>query len=224
MRILIVEDDIAVATGLLEVLQRAGYSVDHLPRAEPAESVAGMTHYDLAIVDIGLPGMDGYELIRRWRRRRLAIPVLILNAREGVRDRVMGLDIGADDYVLKPFEVPELLARIRALIRRSGSATSSELVAGKVRIDLSRRIAEVNDQALDLTSREWDILQQLVIASPKALSKQKMAESLSRWDNELTSNAVEIYVSRLRTKLRNCGIEIHTIRGLGYRLQEIQAA
>ncbi len=220
MRILLVEDDLTVSNALLEVLRRASYSVDHLASAEPAESLVSRIHYDLAIVDIGLPGMDGYELIRRWRRRKSTMPIMILTARDGLRDRVMGLDLGADDYMLKPFQVPELLARIRALIRRCGSATSSELLAGKIRIDLSRRVAEVDGQTLDLTSREWEILQQLVLASPKPLSKQKMVESLSQWDNELTSNAVEIYVSRLRTKLRNCGIEIHTIRGLGYRLDE----
>ena len=146
-----------------------------------------------------------------------------MTARNGLHDRVQGLDLGADDYMVKPFQVPELLARMRALIRRCGSGTSSELVAGNIRIDLSRRIAEVNEEPLDLTNREWEILQQLVIASPKPLSKTKMVESLSQWDNELTANAVEIYISRLRNKLRNCGVEIRTIRGLGYRLDEIGA-
>ncbi len=221
MRILLIEDDPAVAEALLDVLQRAGYSMDHLVSAEPAESLIGMTHYDLAIVDIGLPGIDGYELIRRWRRKKFTVPILILTARDGLQDRVAGLDTGADDYIVKPFEVPELLARIRALIRRCGSAVSSELFFGKGRIDLSRRTFEVNSQIVDLTSREWEILRQLVLASPNPLSKQKMTESLSQWSNELTSNAVEIYVSRLRTKLRDCGIEIRTIRGLGYRLDEI---
>ena len=221
MRILLIEDEPSVAEALLDVLQRAGYSMDHLVSAEPAESLIGMTHYDLAIVDIGLPGIDGYELIRRWRRRKFTLPVLILTARDGLQDRVDGLDTGADDYIVKPFEVPELLARIRALIRRCGSAVSSELFLGKGRIDLSRRTFEVNSQIVDLTNREWEILRQLVLASPNPLSKQRMTESLSHWNNELTSNAVEIYVSRLRTKLRDCGIEIRTIRGLGYRLDEI---
>ncbi|KOR31089.1 transcriptional regulator [Achromatium sp. WMS2] len=220
MRILLVEDDLSVAQAIIEVLQRASYSVDHLVEAEPAERLIGITHYDLAIVDIGLPGMDGYELIKRWRKHGSTTPILILTARNGLHDRVQGLDLGADDYMLKPFQVPELLARMRALIRRCGTATSSELVAGTISIDLSQRTAMINGQPMDLTSREWEILQQLVIASPKPISKQKMVESLSQWDNELTTNAVEIYVSRLRQKLRNSGVVIHTIRGLGYRLNE----
>lgn len=224
MRVLLIEDDVAVADALTEALRRAGYAVDHLGAAEPGENLVTITHYDLAIVDIGLPGIDGCELIRRWRQRGSTMPVILLTARNGLHDRITGLDLGADDYVVKPFKVPELLARMRALIRRCGSTASSELLAGKIRMDLSRRVAEVNEQPLDLTGREWDILQQLALATPKPLSKKTMVESLSMWDNELTENAVEIYVSRLRHKLRGCGVEIHTIRGFGYRLDEVTAS
>ncbi len=220
MRILLIEDDKIVADALVEALQRNGYTVDHLTAAEPGEKLIHITHYDLAIVDIGLPGMDGCELIKRWRQSGSAMPIILLTARNGLHDRITGLDLGADDYVVKPFKIPELLARMRALIRRCGSGTSSELLAGKIRIDLARRVAEVNDQPLDLTGREWEILQQLALASPKPLSKQVMVESLSDWDNELSDNAVEIYVSRLRHKLHNCGVKIRTIRGFGYRLDE----
>lgn len=221
MRILLVEDDALVAAGIREALERSGYAVDHVGAAEPALSSLALTAYDLALVDIGLPGMDGHELIRRARRRGIGLPILVVTARDGLDDRVVGLDLGADDYIAKPFQLPELLARARALIRRSRSAASSELVAGRLRLDLTRRTAETDGKPLDLTGREWEILQQLMLATPKVLSKQKMAESLSRWDNELTPNAVELYVSRLRGKLQDAGVAIRTIRGIGYRLDEI---
>lgn len=220
MRILLVEDDVMVAAGIREGLEKAGHSVDHSVAAEPVESAMELTHYDLAIVDIGLPGMSGHEFIRRIRARGVKVPVLILTARDGVDDRVIGLDIGADDYMVKPFHLSELQARVRALIRRSRSVASSELTAGPLSLDLARRTATVGNEALELTGREWDILQQLILASPNVVSKQKLVESLSEWDNELTSNAVEIYISRLRTKLRGSGVEVRTLRGIGYRLDE----
>lgn len=220
MRILLVEDDPMVADGIREGLEKAGFAVDHTAAAEPAASALALTHYDLAIVDIGLPRMDGHELIRRLRRRGIKVPILILTARDGLDDRVTGLDLGADDYMVKPFHLPELLARLRALIRRSRSAIASELSAGSLRLDLARRTASVRGAPLDLTGREWDILQQLMLATPNVVNKQKMVESLSEWDNELTSNAVEIYISRLRNKLQGGDVEIRTIRGIGYRLDE----
>lgn len=220
MRILLVEDDMMLADSIREGLEKNGFSVDHLAAAEPAESALTLTHYDLAIIDIGLPRMSGLELIRRFRQRGVTLPVLVLTARDGLDDRIQGLDLGADDYMVKPFQLPELLARMRALIRRSCSASSSELKAGQIRLDLARREATLGGNPLELTGREWDILQQLMLASPNVLTKQKMVESLSGWDNEITANAVEIYVSRLRQKLAESGVEIRTIRGIGYRLDE----
>lgn len=221
MRILLVEDDTMLAESICEGLEKGGFAVDPLAAAEPAESALALTHYDLAIVDIGLPGMNGLELIQRVRRRRIDLPVLILTARDGLDDRITGLDLGADDYMVKPFQLPELQARIRALIRRSRSASSSELVVGRIRLDLARRTASNDGQILDLTGREWEILQQLMLATPNVVGKQKMAESLSEWENEITANAVEIYISRLRQKIQDCGVEIRTIRGIGYRLDEL---
>lgn len=220
MRILLVEDDTMLADSIREGLEKGGFSVDHLAAAEPAESALALIHYDLAIIDIGLPRMSGLELIQGFRQRGITLPVLVLTARDGLDDRIRGLDLGADDYMVKPFQLPELLARMRALIRRSCSATSSELTAGRIRLDLARREATLDGNPLDLTGREWDILQQLMLASPHVLTKQKMVESLSGWDNEITANAVEIYVSRLRQKLSESGVEIRTIRGIGYRLDE----
>ena len=224
MRVLLIEDDTMLAESISEGLEKGGFSVDHVGAAEPAESALGLTHYDLAIIDIGLPRMNGLELIRRLRQKGIQIPALILTARDGMDDRIQGLDLGADDYMVKPFQLPELLARMRALIRRSQSAASSELSAGAVHLDLARRVAFLDDKALDLTRREWEILQQLMLASPNVVAKQKMAESLSEWENEISGNAIEIYVSRLRQKLQGSGVEIRTIRGIGYRLDELGTA
>jgi DNA-binding response OmpR family regulator len=224
MRILLVEDDQFLAQGIREGIEKSGFSVDHAAAAEPAESALQLTHYDLAIVDIGLPRMNGHELIRRVRRQGIRIPVLILTARDGLDDRIIGLDLGADDYMVKPFHLQELLARMRALIRRSRSGISSELTAGDVHLDLARRTAVIGDTPLDLPGREWEILQHLMLASPNVVAKQKLVESLSEWDNELTSNAIEIYISRLRGKLQGSGVEIRTIRGIGYRLDELPNA
>lgn len=221
MRVLLVEDDLMLADSIVEGLEKGGFSVDHLAAAESAESALQLTHYDLAIVDIGLPGISGLELIRRLRLHGILLPVLILTARDGLDDRISGLDLGGDDYMVKPFQLPELLARLRALIRRSRSAASSELAVGALRLDLGRRTVTGNGSPLDLTGREWEILQQLMLASPNVVAKQKMAESLSEWENEITANAVEIYVSRLRQKVQGLGVEIRTIRGIGYRLDEL---
>jgi len=227
MRLLVVEDDDTVASGLTEGLVGAGFTVDRVAAAEPAESALAHTAYDLALVDIGLPGMDGLELIRRLRRRGIAVPVLVLTARDAMEDRIAGLDLGADDYLTKPFLLPELLARVRALIRRSCSVASSELVLGALVLNLATHSAHLGAANLELTGREWNILEQLMLAAPKVVNKQKLVESLSRWDNELTLNAVEIYISRLRTKLEHgaqegevAGVSIRTVRGIGYRIDD----
>lgn len=220
MRILLVEDDAALAAGLREALEREKFEVDHLTAAEPAESALALTAYDLAIVDIGLPAMSGLELIRRVRRRGSTVPILILTARDALEDRVGGLNIGGDDYLVKPFLLPELLARMGALIRRSRAVATPEVTLGPLRLDLGARSAALSGQALDLTGREWNVLQELMLAAPAVATKQKLVESLSHWDNEITANAIEIYVSRLRAKLSGSPVSIRTIRGLGYRIEE----
>ena len=219
MRILVVEDDVTLAIGLEEGLLREGFQVDRLAAAEPAESVLGYTAYDLAIVDIGLPGMDGLELIRRVRRRGVLTPILILTARDGLDDRVVGLDGGGDDYLVKPFLLPELLARARALIRRSRAAASLLLNVGPLSLDVQRHCATLHGAPLELTGREWAVLEQLVLALPRVVAKAKLVDSLGQWDREITANAVEIYVSRLRGKLAGSGLSIRTVRGIGYRIE-----
>ena len=181
----------------------------------------------MIILDLMLPKEDGLSLLQRWRRNGMKTHVLVLTARGSIEDKVRGLDLGADDYLTKPFLLPELLARARALIRRSRSVASSELELGPLVLDLSTHSARLGTAPLELTGREWDILEQLMLAAPKVVNKQKLVESLSRWDNELTPNAVEIYVSRLRNKLDSSakeagleGISIRTVRGIGYRIDD----
>ncbi|MCL2589906.1 MAG: response regulator [Betaproteobacteria bacterium] len=219
MRLLLIEDDLPIANALQEGFSHAGISVDHLIRADAAESALKLTAYDLVIVDLELPGMNGLELIRRLRRKQILLPILVLTARDAIEDRVKGLDTGADDYLVKPFLLPELLARIRALVRRSQAASSSDLAFGSLHLYLNLRTASLDDVPLELTGREWDVLQHLMLAAPRVVPKQKLAESLGNWDSEISPNAIEIYISRLRNKLSESGATIRTVRGIGYRLE-----
>jgi DNA-binding response OmpR family regulator len=218
MRILLVEDDELLSCGLQQALDRAGYEVDVLARAEPALEALAHRRHDLAIIDIGLPGMDGLALLRRLRQRGDRVPVLVLTARDGLDDRVRGLNDGADDYLVKPFQLPELLARLQALIRRSLSAASSRLALGPLVLDLATREARLREEPFALTAREWDLVHLLVLSAPGVVPKRRLADSLGRWDREITDNAVEIHVSRLRAKLQGTGVSVRTVRGIGYRL------
>jgi DNA-binding response OmpR family regulator len=220
MRILVVEDDPLVADGVKLGLQRAGFAVDVVSSAETAEVALRDESFDLAIIDLGLPGADGMELVRRLRRRGEALPLLILTARDALQDRVDGLELGADDFMVKPFQLPELVARVRALIRRSQSVLSSEIDHGSLKMDLARRSASLAGQPVELTGREWSILECLLLHAPRVVSKDKLLQSIGGWDSELTQNAIEVYVSRLRYKLEPGGIHIRTVRGIGYRLDE----
>lgn len=223
MRLLLVEDDPLVASGVVEGLEKACFQVDAVTAAEPALAALALTRYDLAIIDLGLPRMSGYELIRHSRARGFALPVLILSAQNTVEGRVSGLDVGADDFLGKPFHLVELIARIRALVRRSHAASSPELVVGSLRLDLGRRSLNLDGKPVELTGREWDILQLLMLATPNVVTKRQLVEALGQWDKELTVNAIEIYVSRLRGKLAGANVIIRTLRGIGYRLDECPA-
>lgn len=218
MRLLLVEDDALLASGVREGLQAQGFNVDLIDTAEAALASVRLTHYDLAVVDIGLPRMDGLELVRRMRREGVALPVLILTARDTLEDRVDALELGADDYLIKPFHLSELVARVRALIRRSRAVASSVIAHGALTLDMGTREATLGGAALALTGREWATLELLLLAAPRVVAKEKILESLSAWDRELNMNAVELYVSRLRAKLEPGGVHILTVRGLGYRM------
>jgi DNA-binding response OmpR family regulator len=227
MRLLLVEDDVMVASGIKLGLTNAGYAVDWVGSGERAEEVLRGEVFDAAIIDIGLPNMDGLELTRRLRRPEMAsqnMPVLILTARDALHDRVQGLDLGADDYMVKPFELPELLARLRALLRRSQAATSAVLSFGPIELDTanrraSARRADGSAAGIELGPREWTVMEYLLINAPKPASKEKLLQALTGWDKEITPNAVEVYISRLRGKLEPHGVALRSIRGFGYRLE-----
>jgi DNA-binding response OmpR family regulator len=219
MRLLLVEDDVMVASGMKLGLTDAGHTVDWVGSAERAEQALERDSFDLAIVDIGLPGIDGLELTRRLRGRGLVMPVLILTARAALHDRVQGLDMRADYYMLKPFELPELLARLRALLRRSQAATSAVLALGPLEMDTAQRRASLSGQPMELGPREWTVLEYLLLQAPKPAAKDKMLAALTGWDKEITPNAIEVYVSRLRAKLEPSGVALRSIRGFGYRLE-----
>lgn len=218
MRVLVVEDDDLVACGVKQCLLQAGYTADLANSAEAAELSLKTETFDLAVVDIGLPGLDGLSFIRQLRKRENPIPVLVLSARASMEDTIKGLDVGADDYIAKPFRLPELVARIRALIRRSNAISDASLRHGPLVMNTSTREATLDDQSLDLTNREWAILEALLMSSPNVVSKHRLVQSLAGWDKDITPNAIEVHVSRLRTKLATGMIEIRTVRGIGYRM------
>lgn len=223
MRLLLVEDDVMVASGIKLGLTNAGYAVDWVGSAERALEAMHDESFDIAILDIGLPGMDGLALTQRLRKEAPTMPVLLLTARDALQERVQGLDNGADDYMIKPFELPELLARLRALLRRSQTATSAVLAFGALELNTATRLAclRPGGQAIELGPREWTVLEYLLLNAPKPANKDKLLQALTGWDKEITPNAVEVYISRLRGKLEPHGIGLRSIRGFGYRLELI---
>jgi two-component system, OmpR family, response regulator len=222
MRILIVEDDPVLADGLTRSLRHADYAVDCTPSGAEADHVLATQAYDLVILDIGLPALDGFEVLRRLRRRGAGVPVLVLTARDAMEDRVKGLDLGADDYMSKPFDLPELEARVRALIRRGQSGGSSLLTHGGLVLDTAGRRATLEGEPLNLSARELGVLEVLMMRSGRVVNKEQLAEQLYGWDEEVGPNAIEVYVHRLRRKLEPAGVNIRTIRGLGYLLDKAQ--
>lgn len=223
MRILVVEDDPLVANGIKEGLEHAHFTVDLVISAEQAEAqLRAGENFDLAIVDLGLPGLDGMGLVRHVRQLGLRLPVLILTARDTLDDCVNSLQAGADDYMTKPFRLPELAARAHALIRRANSLVSERLTCGPLQLDTARHAATLAGDPFELTTREWTILEMLMTLSPKVASKARLLQALTGWDKDMTPNAIEVHVSRLRAKLADSGITIRTIRGIGYRLDAYQ--
>lgn len=219
MCILIVEDDPVLADGLTRSLRGSDYAVDAANDGGEADHVLTAQSYDLVILDLGLPKLDGYEVLRRLRRRGSKTPVLLLTARDALDDRVKGLDLGGDDYLTKPFDLPELEARVRALIRRGQSGGGSSLVHGALTLDTVGRRATLSGEPLDLSARELGVLEVLMLRSGRVVNKDQLAEQLYGWDEEVGPNAIEVYVHRLRRKLEPAGVAIRTIRGLGYLLE-----
>src|SRR6266853_2541076 len=188
MRILVVEDDALLADGLTQVLKRSGHAVDQVRTGLQADNSLRLTSYELVVLDVGLPGIDGFEVLRRLRSRRSKANVLVLTARDGVEDRVRGLDLGADDYMTKPFSVSEFEARVRALLRRN-AAPSAPWAVGDMTVDFAARRVRVGDRPIDLTPREWALLELFLTHPGRVLSKDQIAESLFSFDEQLSANA-----------------------------------
>ena len=221
MRILIAEDDAIIADGLSRSLRQGGYAVDWAPNGLEADTALLTVTYDLLILDLGLPKLSGLDLLKRIRVRSCALPVLILTAMDGTGDRVKGLDLGADDYMVKPFDLAELEARVRALTRRS-AGTTPMIQCGAMVFDQFGRVAHINGQALELSAREIGLLEVLLTRMGRLVSKDQLVDHLCGWGEEVSHNAIEVYVHRLRKKLESGGVKITTVRGLGYCLERPQ--
>jgi DNA-binding response OmpR family regulator len=219
MRILLVEDDELVADAVIRGLSSAGFTVDHAGSAEAARNAVAAEHFDLAVVDIGLPGADGLSLLSRLRAAGDSMPVLVLTARYALHEKIRAFDLGADDFLMKPFEQAELAARCRALIRRAGLAPSGALKLGRLQIDLLGHQLQIDGAAVALTKREWLVLESLAHNVGRVVTKDRLLQALAGWEQDLSANAVETHVSRLRAKLGDAA-QIRTVRGLGYRLDE----
>ena len=223
MRFLIVEDDAMLADGLARTLQAAGHAADCVANAEHAALALEHEPFDVVLLDLGLPGMDGFDLLKRLRKRGNTVPVIVISARDALGDRVRGLDLGADDYLVKPFEHAELEARVRALIRRRSTPVPPQLSYGRVSLDLAAREARIDEERVELTPREWALMELFLTQPRVALAKERIVQSLSSWDEGVSANAVEVYISRLRAKFESAGLRIRTVRGFGYMLESEDA-
>lgn len=219
MRILIAEDDDVLADGLTRSLRHSGYAVDHVASGVEADSALSTQTFDLLILDLGLPRMPGLEVLKRLRARGASLPVLILTAADGVDERVKGLDLGADDYMAKPFALSELEARVRALTRRGAGGGPAVLRHGRLTFDQVGRVVTIDDQVVELSAREVSLLEVLLSRSGRMVSKKQLVDHLCEWGEEVSTNAIEVYVHRLRKKLEPGDVKIATVRGLGYCLE-----
>lgn len=214
MRILLVEDDLMIGESVLDLLRADGYAVDWVRDGKLAEAALSATAYDLLLLDLALPGKDGLDVLRALRARRERVPVLIATARDGVEQRIAGLDAGADDYILKPYDLDELLARIRALLRRSFGRAEPVYRCRNVTMNPATREVTVDGRSVNLSAREWAILEPLLARPGQILSRAQLEEKLFAWKDEVSSNAVEVYVHGLRRKVGSDFIV--NVRGMGY--------
>lgn len=221
MKILLVEDHLPLAESVAQALRGAGLTVDVLHDGVTAEHALASEEYALAILDVGLPRRDGFEVLARTRARGKVLPVLMLTARGEVKDRVHGLNLGADDYLAKPFELSELEARVKALLRRSVLGGEQQQRCGELVYDLGTRRFSLGPQPLNLTSREQGVLEALIARPGRVMSKEQLADQLFGLDQDASPDAIEIYVHRLRKKLEGGGVRIVTFRGLGYLLEAV---
>jgi two-component system OmpR family response regulator len=218
MRLLVVEDNAALAEALEFSLRREGHAVDRAVNGGTADEALQTANFDLVVLDLNLPVLDGLEVLRRMRHRGSLTPVLIMSARDAGDERVKGLDLGADDYLVKPFSISELGARVRALLRRSGSVRSSSIYHGKLAFDTASRTAKVNDEALDLSVREVSLLEALLLNFGKVLGKEQLLSQMYGFDCDVGLSTIEVYIHRLRKKIVGSGIVLKTAHGRGYLL------
>jgi two-component system OmpR family response regulator len=218
VRILLAEDDPLLGEAIAKHLAHGGHAVDWVRDGVAADSALRAQTFDLVVLDLGLPRTSGREVLKHMRDRALATPVLIITAADAIADRVAGLDAGADDYLVKPFALAELEARIRALIRRSNGHDRNVLVHGNLAFDAAARTATIDGQVVDLSSRELAVLELLLLRCGRVIAKEQFVEHLCGWDQDVTANAIEVYVHRLRRKLEPAGVHVQTVRGLGYYL------
>ena len=221
MRVLIAEDDQVLADGLLRSLRAAGYAADHVASGNEADAALASHEFDLVILDLGLPKVHGLEVLKRMRGRGTSTPVLILTAADSVEQRVKGLDAGADDYMAKPFSLQELEARVRALMRRGLGTASTVIKHGPLSFDATGRVCYIDEQMIELSAREISLLEVLLQRAGRLVSKDQLVERLCEWGEEVSNNAIEVYIHRLRKKIEQGPIRIATVRGLGYCLEKI---
>lgn len=219
MRILVVEDDQILGDGLTRTLRESSYAVDWAKNGAEADRIVSQTDYDAVILDLGLPELDGLDVLRRLRQRGARVPVLILTARDAVGNRVAGLDLGADDYLVKPFELTELEARLRALIRRGQGEASGQIEFGRLRYDMNGQRVYIDNEPVELSARELGVFEILALRAGRVVSKEQLLDKLCSFGDEVYPNAIEVYVHRLRKKLEGSGVVIRTVRGLGYLLE-----
>jgi two-component system OmpR family response regulator len=222
MRILVAEDDAVLAEAVQRSLRQSGHAVDWVKNGAEAEDALQVETFDLLILDLGLPKKSGLDVLKRLRGRDSHLPVLILTASDGVSDRVRGLDAGADDYLAKPFDVAELEARVRALVRRGMAGSPTLLKHGALAYDQVGRIARLHGEPLELSARELNLLEILLQRTGRLVSKEQLVSHLCEWGEEVSPNAIEVYVHRLRKKLEPGGVRIVTVRGLGYSLEKAE--
>lgn len=216
MKILIIEDDPLLRSGLSEALNRENYTCDAAINAAEAVEHMRSEQYSAILLDLGLPDMDGITLLKQWRSQHIHLPVVIITARDALEDRINGLDAGADDYLIKPFELSELFARLRAVIRRNQGQTGNLICVGALTLDLAHKQAQLDGATLELTPREMAILSRLMLRSGKTVARELLQQDIYSWHDNLGSNTLEVYIHHLRQKI---GKEmITTIRGIGYRL------
>ena len=219
MRILIAEDDAILADALRCTLRQSGHAIDWVDNGGDADIALGTDEFDLLILDISLPRLSGFEVLKRLRARNSRLPVLLLTALDSVTDRVRGLDAGADDYVAKPFQLAELEARVRALTRRGMSGAPTLIKYGKLSFDQVGRVAELGGERLELSARELGLLELFLQRPGRLVQKDRLVTHLCAWGEEVSNNAIEVYVHRLRKKLEPGGVRIATVRGVGYCLE-----